>query len=277
MNLEILKAIVVKDLREVRQNTAAWLPMVIVPLIFVVVLPLGMILVPQYANIPLEQFTADADLEMFLSNMPPAMQQTLAGLDALQSTLVVMLGYLLAPMFLIFPLMFSTVIAAESFAGERERKTMEALLYTPATDQELFMGKVLAALLPAMLLTWSSFLGYIVVVNSAAFPLFGRIWFPLPNWWPLMFWIAPALAVLGISATVLISVRTQTFMGAYQLSSSLVLLVLVLMGGQISGVLYLSVGVGLLVGVVLWLAAAGLTVLAVRTFHRDRILSNAQG
>ena len=90
-----------------------------------------------------------------------------------------------------------------------------------------------------------------------------------------MLWIAPALALLGISATVLISMRTHTFMGAYQLSSSLVLLVVVLIGGQLAGVLYLSVGVGLLVGLVLWLVAAGLTVQAVRSFNRTRLLSDS--
>ncbi len=277
MNPDILKAIATKDLLEVRQNKAAWMPMVIVPLIFVLLLPLGLILAPQLMNIPLDEFLADPDLEIFLENMPPTLMKTVEGLNAVQSAIVVGLGYMFAPMFLIFPLMFSTVIAAESFAGERERKTMEALLYTPATDGELFMGKVLAALLPALLLTWGSFVGYAVVINAASYPLFGRIWFPLASWWPLMFWIAPALAVLGISATVLISIRNQTFMGAYQLSGSLVVIVLALMVGQIAGVLYLSVGVGLLVGLVVWLAAVGLTIAAVRSFNRYRLLSDSGG
>jgi len=154
---------------------------------------------------------------------------------------------------------------------------MEALLYTPATDGELFMGKVLAAFIPALLLTWGSFAAYAVVINTASYPLFGHIWFPLASWWPLMFWIAPALAVLGISATVLISIRNQTFMGAYQVSGSLVIVVLGLLVGQIAGVLYLSVGVGMLVGFVMWLVAAGLTMAAVRSFNRYRLLSESGG
>jgi len=275
MNINILKAIATKDLLEVRQNKAAWMPMVIVPLVFVLLLPLGLVLVPQLLDIPVDQYLADSDLETFFENMPPALMSSLDGLDAMQTTVVMALGYMFAPMFLIFPLMFSTVIAAESFAGERERKTMEALLYTPATDGELFMGKVLAAMSPALLLTWGSFLAYIVVVNAAAWPLFGRIWFPLPTWWPLMLWIAPALSLLGVSATVLISVRNQTFMGAYQLSSSLVIVVVALMIGQITGVLYLSVGVGLLVGLVLWLIAIGVTIAAVRSFNRYSLLADA--
>jgi ABC-type Na+ efflux pump permease subunit len=277
MRINLLKAIVIKDLLEVRQNKAAWMPMVIVPLIFVLVLPLGLILTPQLIDIPVDEFLADPDLDAFLANMPPVLLKTLDGLNAVQSTVVLSLGYMFAPMFLIFPLMFSTVIASESFAGERERKTMEALLYTPATDSELFLGKVLTAFIPALLLTWGSFLGYMVVVNAASFPLFGRIWFPLASWWPLMFWIAPALAVLGISATVLISIRNQTFMGTYQLSGSLVVVVLALVIGQVSGVLYLSVGVGLLVGLVLWLVAVGLTMAAVRSFNRYRLLSDFGG
>lgn len=275
MKPEILKAIATKDLLEVRQNKAAWMPMVIVPLIFVLLIPLGLILGPQLFDVPLDEFLTDPDLEIFLANMPPALTRTMDGLDAVQSAIVMGLGYMFAPMFLIFPLMFSTVIAAESFAGERERKTMEALLYTPATDWELFMGKVLAAFFPSLLLTWGSFLAYAVVVNAASWPLFGRIWFPLASWWPLMFWIAPALSLLGISATVLISIRNQTFMGAYQTSGALVVVVLGLMVGQIAGVLYLSVAVGMLVGLLLWLLAIGLTVAAVRSFNRYSLLADA--
>ena len=88
----------------------------------------------------------------------------------------------------------------------------------------------------------------------------------------MIFWITPALAVIGTSATVLISARTQTFMGAYQTSASLVLIPIALMLGQASGVLYLSVPVGLLVGVVCWLVAGLLTWLAIRGFHRFALL-----
>jgi|GEM_PF-5776147 len=44
MNFERIWAIARKDWREVRRNRSAWLPMVIVPLIFVVVLPAGLLL-----------------------------------------------------------------------------------------------------------------------------------------------------------------------------------------------------------------------------------------
>ena len=268
-SVRIIKAIAKKDLLEVRQNTSAWLPMVIVPLIFVFVLPLATILLPSALG---GSLTSDPDMQAFFANMPPILSQTLVGLNDAQSMLVLMLGYFFAPMFLIFPLMFSTVIAAESFAGERERKTMEALLYTPTSDTELFLGKVAAGLVPSLLITLISFILYILVLNIAAWPIFERIWFPLPSWYPLIFWISPALALIGVSATVLISARAQTFMGAYQTSASLVVLVLALVMGQATGVLYLGVATALLLGVVLWVAAAVLTYLAIKGFNRSRLL-----
>lgn len=269
MNTRIIKAIAIKDLLEVRQNRAAWMPMIIVPVLFVIIMPLAMILIPAQLG---PDALNDSDLDTFLQNMPAAMQQHLAGLDEMQTTVVLMLGYIFAPMFLMFPLMFSTIIAAESFAGERERKTMESLLYTPATDRELFIGKVMAGLIPALIISIGSFLLYTIVLNTAGWSLFERIWFPLPTWYPLIFWITPALALIGVSFTVLISSKTQTFMGAYQSSASLVLIILALLFGQISGVVYLSVGVGLVIGLVCWIAALALTHIAIKSFNRSKLL-----
>ena len=276
MKTRTILAIARKDLLEVRQNKAAWMPMLIVPLIFVILIPLFVILLPQYVNIGMDSMMDDPDLQIFMQKMPETMLKAVEGLDDIQTGIVMVLGYMFAPMFLIFPLMFSTVVGSESFAGEYERKTMEALLYTPATDSELFFGKVTAALAPAVLISWASFLGYSLVVNLAALPLFGAFWFPLPGWWPLIFWITPALALLGVAATVLISARVKTFMGAYQLSASLVILVLALLIGQISGVLYFNVWTGLLVGLAAWVIAIVLAFLAVRGFNRSALILNQE-
>ena len=148
-------AIAKKDCLEVRQNTAAWLPMVIVPLVFVVVIPLLYFLT---GSIDAMTLTADTDVQTFTQNLPPSMAAAIEGMNMGQSGMVLMLGYMFAPMFLILPIMFATEVACESFAGERERKTMEALLYTPASDAELFLGKVVAAAVPALLITWVSLL-----------------------------------------------------------------------------------------------------------------------
>jgi len=276
MNGRTLRTLAVKDLKEVQQNRAAWIPALVVPLIFMVVLPLGIILAPNLMQSMSPLMAPSGPVGMMRERIP-ALAAELAGLDERQAWVVLMTGYFFAPFILIFPLMFSTIVASESFAGERERKTIEALLYTPASDGELFLGKMLAAFVPAVALTWVSFLVYGVVVNGAGWPVMGRVWFPPVSWWPLMLWVAPAVAALGVAATVLISTRARTFMEAYQMSASLVVLVLALVAGQITGVLYLSPPVALAVGLVLWLIDGVLIRLGVRTFRREALLISGRG
>jgi ABC-type Na+ efflux pump permease subunit len=269
--MDVALAIAKKDWYEVRQNRMAWLPMLIIPVIFVVAIPLLFLLGSQSPAIA-RDLMGDPDIAVFMENLPLDMLSFTEGLNPIQSGLVMMLGVFFAPFFLMMPIMFASVIASESFAGEMERKTLEALLYTPITDIELIFGKVLAAAIPSILITWGSFVVYTLVLNLAGWPLMSRIWFPLPNWYPLIFWITPALAVMSLSLTVLISARVKTFMGAYQSSSSLVLLTLALLAGQATGVLYLNTTVGLVLGLVLWVFAAGAAWLAVKKFNRKTIL-----
>ncbi len=273
MNTRILRTIVYKDLKEVSHNRGAWAPAVIVPFIFMVILPALVIAVPSLFDMPMDKMLdRNGPVGMMLQNIP-SLSAELQGLTPSQLWIVITTGYLLAPFLLIMPLMFSTIVGAESFVGEKERKTLEALIYTPATDAELFVGKVLASVLPAVALAWLSFLVYAIVVNVAAWSVMGRVWFPLLSWWPLMLLVAPGLALLGMGVTVLISTRVNTFMEAYQLSGSLVVVVLGFVVGQVTGVLYLSFLVTVLVGLVLWLIDGVLIWFGVRTFARSALLA----
>lgn len=272
MNWRSVWTIARKDLREVQQNKFAWGPAIALPLIFAVVMPILFSLVPQF--IPVEDVQRElGDMDTLLRNLPPAIQATFEGLELEQMFVLYMTAFMFAPLFLIMPLMFSSVVGADSFVGERERKTMEALLYSPTTDLELFLGKVLASVIPAISLSWLTYLVYIIVVNIASYGLFERIWFPLPTWWPMMFWLTPAFALLGVSATVMISSRVKTFMEAYQLTGSLVVLVLALVVGQATGVLYLGVGTVMLVGTLVWIVDAILIYFSVRNFKRSTLIA----
>lgn len=262
-----------KDLREASSNSAVWIPMLLVPVIFVVVMPLALILIPSQMG-AMDSMTNDPDLQTLEATMGPEMQRIMGEYTREQAAIVLMLGYLFAPMFLMVPLMFSTTIACESFAGEKERKTLEALLYSPATDTELLLGKTMAGLVPAVAISWLSFAGYVLVLNVVGWPIFGRVWFPLPHWWPMIFWMTPALALLGVGVTVLISKKVKTFMGAYQTSTSTVLLVMALVIGQVFGVLILNVWVGMLLGLVIFIIDAILLWFGARSFNRKAILAS---
>jgi len=62
-------------------------------------------------------------------------------------------------------------------------------------------------------------------------------------------------------------------MEAYQLTGSLVVLVLALVVGQITGVLYLGVGTVMLVGTLIWIVDAILIRISVRQFKRSMLIA----
>ncbi len=63
-----------------------------------------------------------------------------------------------------FPISVSLVIALESFVGEKERRSIEPLLSSPLSDLQLYVGKLLAVMLPPLL---ASYLGIPVVKSGS--------------------------------------------------------------------------------------------------------------
>lgn len=272
MNGRVVWAIARKDLSEVLANRMAWMPALMVPLIFVVALPLLLFVLPTLLPGPVKPLPP-MWLEQLEAILPGALYATLKDLGPLQQGAIFMTGHLFAPMFLMIPLMLATIVGANAFVGEKERKTLEALLYTPATDAEIFGGKTLASLIPAIAIAWGSFAVYTVVLNALAWPYLGRIWFPTPTWWPLMVWVAPAVAALGMIVTVIVSARVSTFMEANQTAGLLSLGVIGLMASQATGVLLLTGPVAFVAGAVVWLVDAVLLMVAIKTFSRSRMIT----
>lgn len=267
MNTRAIFAIVRKDLKVALQNKGVVLPIVILPLIFFVVFPWLMAYVSTFAGSSLN------NMDEVLARMPAGLLRELSGYTHEQQLVVFSLVYMLAPMFLILPLMVSSVLAADSFAGEKERKTLEALLYTPTTDRELFTAKLAGAWTAAIVAALLSFVLYAVMANTAAWHSIGHLFFPNWMWIALVFWVTPAVAGLGLVVMVFVSARAQGFQDAYQIGGMVVLPVLLLMVGQISGVMYFSLGVVLLVGLVIWLIDVGLLWLASKRFRRAELMT----
>jgi ABC-2 type transport system permease protein len=274
MNGRAMRAIMAKDLKVALQSKAVTLPMIMVPLVIVVLLPALVALSPLIVRFfGGETATTTGEMEELLTAVSPALRQELAGYDLFQAVIVLLLTYLFAPLYLIVPLMVSSVLAADSFAGEKERKTLEALAYSPTTDRELLLAKWLAAWLPGVVVALGSFVLYGLTANLAAWPTIGRIFFPNAMWLVLAFWVAPGVAALGLGATVVVSTRVNTFQEAYQTGSLIVLPIVILLIGQVSGVFYLHVGFVALLGLGVWLLAALLFGLAERTFRRGELLA----
>ena len=269
MNGNAVQAIVRKDLKVVFQNKGISVPLIAAPLLILMVLLPGMaVLAGKMGDMVT---SALAWMDRAVQVMPAGFTAALSGYDAAQRFVVLFLVYGAAVLYLLLPLMVVTTIAADSFAGEKERKTLEALLYTPTTDWELLAGKLLSAWLPAVGITWGGFLLYAVMANVAAWPVMGRLFFPTTSWVILALWVAPAAAGLGLGAMVLISSRARTFQAANQLSVVVVFPIVMLLGTPILGLMCLGTWLMVLLGLALWGVDAALVWIGMRGFRRDRL------
>lgn len=271
MNWRAIRALMRKDLLAVRRSPAVMLPLILVPVILIVVIPAGLGLVARL--LPDALASESSDLRQFLASLPPPIQDEMAGLSGGDSVMIAILVYMFAPMFLIVPMMVSSVIAADSFVGERERKTLEALLHTPMTSTEMLLAKMLSAWTAALAVTLGTFILYSLIVNLVGWQAMGGLFFPNTTWVLLVLWVAPAVAGFGLAVTVLISSRVKTFQEASQLGGIVVLPVVILLVAQMTGAVFLGPAISLVLGAVIWVLDAALLWIGVKTFGREELLA----
>src|SRR5690606_16279007 len=121
MNWQAIFALVRKELKIVSQSKAVMRPLILARVVFLLALPLAGILL--LSNGPVVA-ALKREAAMFIDNLPNSIQAEMADFTTeAQRWLYLMVVYQFAPLFLIVPLMISSVIGADSFAGERERKT----------------------------------------------------------------------------------------------------------------------------------------------------------
>jgi ABC-type Na+ efflux pump permease subunit len=252
-----------KDLAAIRRSKPIVLPMLIVPFLMLVVLPT----IIGYAARAQTHF----DISRFLSNLPGDVAKPILRLPVRQQLVVLVNGYLLAPLFLLVPLMVSAVLAADAFAGEKERKTLETLLHLPLAERDLFIAKLLTAYIPSVLLSWTGFVCFAIVSNAVAWPVMHRIFVPTRLWMVMIVWVAPAVAALGLGVMVRVSVRARTSQEANQLGGAVILPLIFLVVGQASGLLLVAMPVAIGIGAVLWVVAIWLCARGAKRFTRDQL------
>ena len=255
-------AVVRKDLLAVTRSKAVILPMLMVPALLLVVLP---------AMIGLGARSSSPDITSFLGQLPGDLADPITRLPRREQLLVLVNGYLLAPLFLIVPLMVSSVLAADAFAGEKERRTLETLLHLPIDARDLFLAKLLSAFLPAVAVSWAGFACFAVVANAVAWPVLQRIFVPTALWLIVILWVAPAVAALGLGVMVRVSARARSAQEANQLGGAVVLPLIFLAVGQSTGLLLVDLPVAVAVGGVIWVMAVALCWRGALRFTRDEL------
>jgi ABC-2 type transport system permease protein len=255
-------AVLRKDLQAVGRSKAVVLPMLVVPVILLVLLPASVGLAAQDRTI---------DLDRFLDLLPVGLTEPITGLPPQEQLIVLVLGYLVAPLFLIVPLMVSAVIAGDAFAGEKERKTLESLLHLPVRDRDLYVAKLLVGFLPSVAVSWVGYALFCVISNLVAWPVMHRLFQPTWLWLILIGWVAPAVAAVGLGIMVRVSIRVNNTQEAQQLGGAVVLPLVILAVGQTTGLLLAGAWPTFLVGCVAWALAAWLNIRGARAFTRDRM------
>ena len=261
----VVWAIVRRDLTAVRRSKAVVIPMLLVPTLLMLVLPLLVGYAARSAS------SSELGAEAFLDSVPRQLAEPIEALPPEAQLLTLILGFLLAPLFMIVPLMVSAVIAADTFAGEKERRTMETLLHLPISDRDLFLAKLLTGMVPALAVSWGGFLAFSVVANAVAWGRVDGLLVPNQLWLVMIFWVAPAVAMLGLGVMVRVSARSRTSQEANQLGGAVILPLIFIAVGQSTGILLVSLSIALGIGAAIWVIALFLVWRGSRQFSRDRI------
>jgi uncharacterized membrane protein SpoIIM required for sporulation/ABC-type transport system involved in multi-copper enzyme maturation permease subunit len=123
-----------------------------------------------------------------------------------------------------FPITVSLVISLESFAGETERHSIEPLLGSPLADWQLYLGKLVACIVPALLASYMGVTVYLVGLQIQ------RLKWSAPTVLIIQILILTAVqSLVMVSGAVVVSTQTTSVRAANLLSSFIILPMALLM------------------------------------------------
>jgi ABC-2 type transport system permease protein len=259
--MDKVMVILQKEWLDLKQQRGLLLGILLPPL-FLVLLPIGILYATRYA--PGGNFS---DTNSFILRLP-----ALAGMTS-QEIGQTIVGMQFSILFLLLPLMIPSIIAAYSIVGEKTSRTLEPLLATPVRTWELLLGKSLAALIPAVGLTW--FVGGIFVGATAALAVSSRVFAAIvtPGWLIILLLWTPLLTTIAIAAMTVISSRVNDPRTAQQFAAWVIVPFMALFFGQLTGLVVVSPAFTLGVFIVL-VPLAFLSIWgAARLFQREVILT----
>ena len=237
-------AIIKKDFRGVTANRRLFSVILIMPLLLTILLPSIFVVAVHFAP-------DDPDIQKMLQMLPSWAQS--ANLEL--TVIGMILNYVMPVFFLMIPIMTASIMAASSFVGEKEKRTLETLLYSPLTLKQIFRSKVLASFLLSMLVSFLSFFAMLLVLETEIFFLTGHLLLPAVNWIMIMLLVSPAIALIAITLIVRGSAKAKSVEESQQSAVFLIIPVILLIAGQFTGVLLINAWILLAVGAVCALLA----------------------
>lgn len=231
-------AIIKKDFRGITANKRLFSAILIVPLILTIFLPSIFVFLIHFAP-------DDPDIQKLLQMIPLSIQS-----DSLELTIAGMIiNYIMPIFFLMIPIMTASIMAASSFVGEKEKHTLETLLYCPLSVKQIFRSKVIASFLLSMMVSLISFFSMIIILETEIFFLMGSLLMPSISWIIILLLVSPAIALIAVTLIVRGSAKAQSVEESQQGAIFLIIPVILLIIGQFTGLLLISSWILLILGV----------------------------
>lgn len=268
-----VKIVARSDLRQLLEDKGFWMPMVFLGGIFFLLIPTVLLLtITKIGNVEVVN-----QMSQTLKVLPQAAQQQIQGTSPEGKTAYALAVFLLAPVAIVVPLTISTAIGASTIVGERERGTGEFLAHSPAHEREIYLGKLIASLLPGYATTLVGFGVYSLIVNLFVGPEVGGWFFPTKEWWVLMLWVVPPFLALTLSIVLRLSARVKSTAAAQQAAGLVTLPMIGIAYSQSTGALFGASSAGWILGAVAWVVAVFGLSRGMRAVSRSRLLGVADG
>ena len=256
------------DLRRLFKSKDYWIPMGFLAMVFFVALPFLLLTIVTSTT----SSVLVNNIGEVLQSLPGPVQDNVVGDTPAARGAYMLAVYLLAPVAIVVPLTISSAVGAHAIVGERERGTGEFLAHSPLTEREIFMGKMLASLVPGFMATAVGFAIYSLLVNMKVGPLVGGWFFPTAGWWILIVWVVPPFIALALSVILWVSSKVRSTAAAQQAATLVSLPVIFAAYGVSSGLLINPVLAALAVGAVAWILAIAGLAYGSRSLGRETLL-----
>jgi len=273
VNTRRVAVVVRTELRQLAQARDFWGPMVILGAIFFAVIPTSLFLtITQIGDVEVVGKVSQA-----VEVLPESTQSQIPDASPEGRTTYALAVFLLAPIAIVVPLTISTAVGAASLVGEREKGTGEFLAHSPAAAKEIYLGKVIASMVPGYLTTAVGFGAYSLIVNLLVGPEVGGWFFPTRQWWVMVLWVLPPFLAITLSIVLRLSGRVRSTAAAQQASGLVTLPLIGIAYAQATGSMFGAARTGWYVGALAWVIAVASLAGGMRSVRRARLLGVADG
>lgn len=254
-------AVIRKDFSGVTANKHLFMSILVVPLVLTMVLPSVFVFAIHY-------MPNDPELQKLLELLPQTAKSENMELDLIG----LIFNFILPVFFLIIPIMTASIMSASAFIGEKEKHTLETLLFCPLSVRQIFYSKVIASFLLSMMVSFISFFAMILVLESEVFFFTGTLLLPDISWLIILLLISPAVSLIAVTLIVRNSAKAQSVEESQQSAVFLILPLLLMIAGQFMGVLLINTWILLALGLLCAAAAWLLLKKSMRRFHYEMLL-----